>query len=137
MLNPIHADITNPRLFIVECEGESKNDKGLKMGYTRMRLIEELDIPLITNVNLIAFGIMCAKEVYKKDSWLTWADRWLDGTDRTHDAAYAAANAATNAYANADAFAAANAANAAANAAYATASGIDLISIAHAAMEVV
>ena len=52
------------------------------------------------------FAIRVAKKVYFEQSWVKWADNWLDGTDRSVAAADAAAYAAYTAYA-------ANAANAA------------------------
>jgi hypothetical protein len=68
------------------------------------------------------FAIRVSKKVYFEPSWVKWADNWLDGTDRSKNAAAAAAAAAADAYAaNAANAAAANAAAAAAdaNAAYA------------------
>jgi hypothetical protein len=73
------------------------------------------------------FAIRVALKVYFEPSWVSWANNWLNGTDRSKTAAYAAAaacaaaNAANAAYsANAaNAANAAYAADAAANAAYA------------------
>ena len=46
--NPRHADIKNPRLWEVEVAGDFKNDKGLKCGYRKMRLVKEIKVPKIT-----------------------------------------------------------------------------------------
>ena len=43
------------------------------------------------NINQkIAFGILCALEVYKDEKFRTWADSWLSGSDRSYDAAKSA-----------------------------------------------
>jgi hypothetical protein len=123
LLNPAHADIKNPKLFRVRVKGAKKSDNGLKYGFTMMKLVEEIPIPDIGPTQRTAFGILCAKQVYKNKDWNRWADNWLNGKDRT---ANAAADAADAAYANvayapyAARAAAADAADAvAANAAYA------------------
>ena len=83
LLNPIHADIINPKLFKCEVEGKCLTDKGLKEGWTRMRIIEEMEVPQLSNINKIAFGILCALEVCKEEKFVKWANNWLDGSDRT------------------------------------------------------
>ena len=94
LLNPIHANIQNPRLFEAECDGYFKDDNGLKVGYTKAKLVKEIPLPEITLEQRIKFAILCTKEVYKAPDWSSWADRWLSGEDRSNAAAYAAANAA-------------------------------------------
>jgi len=166
LLNPIHANITNPKLFKCEVEGECLTDYGRKEGWTRMRIIEEMEIPQLSLINKVAFGILCALEVYKDKKWVTWANNWLENKDRSKesadaDAADAAAAryayyAASAAYAASDAaryaadaaYYAASAAANAANAAYYTAryatyatyaayaANIDLIKLAEKAMEI-
>jgi hypothetical protein len=125
-LNPIHAGFAAPRLFQVEVAGKVKEDHGLKLGCTKMRLVKELEMPAVTMEQRVKFGILCALEVCKNITFVQWAANWLDGTDRSkkaadaaaaaradaaRDAAWAAARAATWA---ADAAAAARAADAAA-----------------------
>jgi len=62
-MNPIHAMFTNPRLFKAEVDGKSKDDKGRKEGWTRVRLVKELDMPKPTLEQWIRFGILCAMKV--------------------------------------------------------------------------
>ena len=93
-LNPIHADIKNPRLFEAEGFGESADDNGLKVGFKSMVLVKELELPAVTLTNRIAFGILCSLEVYKEPAFVTWAENWLNGTDRSEEAAAAASWAA-------------------------------------------
>jgi hypothetical protein len=125
LLNPIHANIDNPRLFEAKALGKHLDDKGLKGGCTKMTLIKEIELPEITLNQQIAFGILCSLEVYKESTYILWANDWLNNVDRSAARAYAAANAASNANAAADAayaaYAAADAADAARYAAYAAA----------------
>ena len=86
-MNPAHANIKNPRLFRAEVEGNFIDDNGLKCGYTKARLVEELPVPQISPVQWIRFAILCAKEVYKKKEWNKWANNWLSGKDRTEESA--------------------------------------------------
>ena len=80
---------------------------------------------------IITRAINTAKHVYINPEWNKWADNWLDGTNRSADAAYAAyaayAAADAAAYAAYAAYAAADAAADAADAAY------DAADAAHAA----
>ena len=154
-LNPIHANIENPRLFAIEVGDRIKKDKGLKFGSSKMRLTHELELPQVSLEQCIRFGILCALEVCQDAAFVTWATGWLSGADRSQkaakaaawapadaDAAYWAAWAATNAaaWAAADAaaaayYAAAAAAAWAADAAAAKGKKLDLIAIAKKAVE--
>ena len=87
-MNPIHADIENPRLFRAEVEGNFIDDNGLECGYSRARLIEELPVPQISPVQRVRFAIFCVKEVYKEKGWNKWADNWLSGKNRTINTAW-------------------------------------------------
>ena len=104
LLNPIHANIKDPRLF--RAEGTvGAEDHGLKVGCTTLTLVEEMPLPVITPTQSVAFGVICAKEVCQDKGWITWADRWLSGKDRTEKSARAAeaAAAAATAYRAAEA----------------------------------
>ena len=142
--NPVHANIVDPRLWRVEVRGRELRDGQVKCGWTEMRLVDELDLPTISDLQRTAYGIMCAMEIYHESGWVTWAKGWLDGTDRTSDSAAMAASAAWVAratYAARAACAAASAAWAARVASAARAAkdanpNIDLLAIARKAMEV-
>jgi hypothetical protein len=86
-------------LFRVRVKGAKKSDNGLKYGFTMMKLVEEIPIPDIGPTQRTAFSILCAKQVYKNKDWNRWADNWLNGKDRTANAAADAADAAYAAYA--------------------------------------
>ena len=112
--NPRHADIKNPRLWEVEVAGDFKNDKGLKCGYRKMRLVKEIKVPKITTEQRVKYAILCTKQVYAEKEWNTWADNWLSNVNRTAaDAARVATHAAYVAHAaDASAYAAVDAAHA-------------------------
>jgi hypothetical protein len=112
---PVHVSYSNPRCFRAEGDGKFLSD-GTKCGVTRLRLVEEISLPTITTEQRVKFAILCALEVYHEAPFVTWANNWLSGKDRSENAARVAARAA----AWAAAWAAYNAANAAdANAAWA------------------
>jgi hypothetical protein len=96
LLNPIHADFKNPRMFEVEGKVE-KRDGQLKCGCRRLKVLREIPLPQITTAQKIRFAIYCALEVYKKPTFKLWAGGWLSGKDRTAEAAWAAAEAAESA----------------------------------------
>jgi hypothetical protein len=122
LLNPLHANFDKPRLFEAEAEGEIKYDGQLKFGCQRMRIIKEIRLPKLTPEQRVKFAIFCALEVYQDSDFVTWANNWLNGSDRSaksakkayYAASYAAYNATYAAY-----YAASWAYNAASNATYA------------------
>ena len=94
LLNPIHADYENPRLFRARVGRKSKHDHGLKSGYTKMTLIEEIPVPAISTAQRVRFAILCAMKVYQDPGFVQWGENWLSGKDRSAEAAEAAAEAA-------------------------------------------
>jgi len=125
LMNPAHAMIKNPILWEGNGEGEAKFEP-LKCGFRKFTTLRQIPLPEVTNVQKVAFGILCAKEINTDSSWNQWADKWLSGEDRTKSsayyAAYAAASAASAAYAASNAAKYADAAAYAAYAAYNAAS---------------
>jgi hypothetical protein len=87
LLNPIHANIANPRLWEVKAEGKHLYDRGLKGGCTRMTLLREIPMPQYTSEQRVEFGIRCALKAYRGPGFLEWANAWLDGSDRTKESA--------------------------------------------------
>jgi hypothetical protein len=83
LLNSIHADIDNPRLWEAECEGQHLDDHGLKGGCTKMTLLREIPMPKVTINQRTAFAILCTKEVRTDKDWNEWADNWLSSKDRS------------------------------------------------------
>jgi len=114
LFNPIHAKIKNPRLF--EGLGVVAIDDGTKLGCTEITLTRELELPVISTAARVHWAILCSLEVEQPDRYKKWAGSWLDGSDRSAEAARAAAWAAAWAAREA-AWAAARAATGAAGAA--------------------
>jgi hypothetical protein len=93
LINPIHANFKNPRLW--EAEGEiAIRDGQLKCGCKTLTTIREIPLPKITTEMRVRFAILCAKEVCADLSWNAWADKWLSDEDRTLAAAEASATRA-------------------------------------------
>jgi len=111
IFNPIHAGIRNPKLFEIEVD-EIVNTDGLKFASKSQTLIKEISLPEIAIEQRVEFAIKTVKLVYKNESWNSWADKWLDGSDRTAAAAAVVAAAAVAYAASNIAYAASNAANA-------------------------
>ena len=94
LLDPIHANFREYRLFRGEASGPVISDSGLKVGYTNMRITEELPRLHITTENRIRFGIACACRVCTSAEYRAWAERWVSGADRTKAAVRTAIRAA-------------------------------------------
>jgi hypothetical protein len=92
LLNPIHADFSNPRLW--KASGTIRRTDGLKVGTWDLTTEAEIPLPVVTTEQMIKFAILCAKAVYKDVLFNKWADAWLDDSDRTARAARAAGAAA-------------------------------------------
>ena len=102
--NPIHADITTPRLWLARWDGTRKDDSGHKFGATSLTTIRELPLPVLTDRALRLYAVRCALEVapFWKSSprfpaWRAWALAVITGTTpdtAAWDAARAAARRA-------------------------------------------
>jgi hypothetical protein len=80
MHNPMHANITNPRLWRCEAAGEMMDDCGLKCGYARMRLVEEMPVEAVTTHHRVRYAILCARAVLAPGAipaWDAWADAYM------------------------------------------------------------
>lgn len=94
LLNPIHANFKSPHLWGVEVNGRTKKDHGLKFGTTSLTTIKRIPLPKITLEQKVIFGILCAMEVYHEEEFQRWGEHWIDGSDRSAEAAKAVAEAA-------------------------------------------
>ena len=59
------------KLYEVKPEGKIVEGWN-KRGSTKLTLVKELEIPQITDVQLIAFGVLCALEVCKQKDFVSW-----------------------------------------------------------------
>jgi len=110
--NAIHGDFKEPQCWEGEVKGKTISD-GCKIGCKEFTTIREVPLPEISTEQRIAIAIKCALRVYTEPEFVKWGQSWLDGTDRSSNAAHAASHATHAAYA------AAHAATHATHAAYA------------------
>jgi hypothetical protein len=94
LLNPVHANIADPILWEAEGSGDVRRDGRLKIGVTSLTTVRRIDLPTVTTDQRVEFAIRCALEVCTDPQWRAWAMCWLDGTDRSAEAARAARAAA-------------------------------------------
>jgi len=91
---------------------------GTKRGAKTITTGNKIKLPVITTEQRVEIAIRVSLLLEQTEEYTTWANKWLDGTDRSHSTADAAADAAyAAAYAADAAYAAAYAADAAADAA--------------------
>lgn len=82
IMNPQHADFYKPNLWECESSGEHLHET-LKSGCKTLTTTRQIPLPEITDIQLIAFAILCAKEVFGETDWNDWANKWLSGEDRS------------------------------------------------------
>jgi len=90
MMNSYYADFENPRLWECEVSGNELNDHGLKRGVQKCMTVREIPMPVLTTEQRVEIAIRCALHGCTDDSFTRWAERWLDGTNRSIDMAWAA-----------------------------------------------
>ncbi len=76
-------------LWEFEASGEVKQSdhkNGCKVGQT----VKQIPKPVISILQRVEIVILIAKHYYTEPAWNRWADKWLDGTDRTRMAAWLA-----------------------------------------------
>lgn len=152
---PAHGECKDyTRLWECEGHGYIERECQMKCGFRSLTTLKEIEIPKVTSEQHIAYGILCALEVYEDDDFKRWGKAWLSGEDRSKESATLAAEVAKREAARAAAWAAAwaawsacaeewseewsaerAAARAAEDATYACES-LDLITLAEKAMEV-
>ncbi len=123
-MNPIQGKFNLVTAKLWKCRvRQVVADDGTKVGVKECTTIEEAPLPVLTIEQRVEVAIRIARLTSKDAAWNRWADRWLDGSDRSSKSAYAASAAAADAAYAANAASAAAAAAAAADAAaYAAAS---------------
>jgi hypothetical protein len=87
IFNPIHGNFEHPRLFEALAEGTIKEDRGIKFGCTKLTLIKEIEVPLVPLNVKVCFSILCSLTENKDESYIKWANKWLNKEDRSIDRA--------------------------------------------------
>lgn len=67
LMNPIYGCYEDYILWEAEAKGEHRSDHGLKEGYTEMRLVKQIEIPVFTPVQKVAFARICVKKMDYKE----------------------------------------------------------------------
>lgn len=101
LLNPIHANIYNPKLWVCETK-IVESDRGLKVGGISLTTKNELSVPTVSIEQRVIFAVLCGRAVFggKSDGWDKWAANYIAGKNRKdYIAAKAAAKYATKAVA--------------------------------------
>lgn len=78
-LNPIHADVQEPKYFRAEAVGNFRIESGLKVGVTALRITEEILPPHIDQEHRIRLALMVSLEVCTNIQWCSWARNYLEG----------------------------------------------------------
>lgn len=92
-MSPVHVGVYSV-LWSVVPGGVIEHNSQLKSVCSEMDVGRVIDLPVITPEQRVEVAIRCAMVVCNDSVWLSWAHRWLDGTDRSAAAADAAALAA-------------------------------------------
>ena len=143
------------RLYEVLPEGKIVEDWS-KCGSTKLTLVKELEIPKVSVIQTLAFTILCALAVCEDPIFVGWANNWLSGKDRSKEsteATYDIMISIDHSHSENGMWAACGACNAACAISYAVdlvfyivdaisampeeeRNKIDLVSLAHKAMEI-
>jgi len=92
-----------PDVLLWEAEAEGKTLVQYdKMGCTKLTTLRQVPMPEITSEQRVEIAIRCALAVCREQAFVTWAEDWLSGKDRSAEAAWAARAAEAAARAAAD-----------------------------------
>jgi hypothetical protein len=91
LMNPEHANFSNPRLWLAETRGTIKHaDDFCKLGSVEQRLIQEVPYVPLTDDDCTTLAILVAGTCDEAESdaeWEAWAEGWLSNRDRTEASA--------------------------------------------------
>ncbi len=97
-MNPIHAQIERPVCWEAEA-GRTVEHDGTKGGSRWLRTLRKVPLPTLTTEQRVEIAIRVA--LWHRDAlppaYITWAERWLSGEDRSAEAAEEAADEAARA----------------------------------------
>jgi len=83
-----HVNFDYPKLWICESSIPEKDD-GLKIGVTYLKTLKEIELPEFTldNYCYIAIKLALVHPEFLPENWITWAENWLSGKDRSREVA--------------------------------------------------
>ena len=87
-MNPVHANIKNPKLFDSIGSGDKING-GTKLCFEKFTTVKEIPVPQLSTEQRveIAIRLVLATQTNLSESYKAWAENWLNGTDRTNESA--------------------------------------------------
>ena len=87
--NPIHGNFNQitMHLWEINVDGSIKADRQMKSGCTKMTTLRRIELPVITRAQRVKYAILCALCVCEQESFVTWANKWLSGEDRSEKSA--------------------------------------------------
>ena len=88
--NPIHASHDTETMLLWEAEGDIAGTDGLKCWGRSLTTLRQIERPEVTTEHRVRFAIACGLRCYREPQYLAWARAWLDGTNRSAEAAGAA-----------------------------------------------
>lgn len=76
------------KIWNAETDGTENNPTGFeqllgKESWTRVRVTSGTELPTMTTATRVRFAIYVARVLWYSSNWNTWANNWLDSTDRT------------------------------------------------------
>lgn len=83
MLNPWHAQLDEAKMLELHftTTAFTASDPAIKMN------VREVVVPEITTDQKIIFALMVIAEVYRNDQFNQWAEKWINGSDRSAESA--------------------------------------------------
>lgn len=95
IFNQLGANFNPAMLWLAEWRGKKKVER-TKIGATELRTIKQIQEPVISKEAIFAWSLrllkLKSKEVFaitedKGESWIKWADNWINKVDRTEETA--------------------------------------------------
>jgi hypothetical protein len=83
MLNPWHAQLEKPKMLELHFASIAidTSDPTIRMN------VREVEVPETTTDQKIIFALMVVSEVYRNDQFNLWAEKWINGSDRSAESA--------------------------------------------------
>ncbi|MFV1996599.1 MAG: hypothetical protein ACC641_01185 [Acidiferrobacterales bacterium] len=83
MLNPWHAQLETPKMLELHFTSIAidTSDPTIRMS------VREVTLPEITTDQKIIFGLMVVSTVFNNNQFNQWAEKWIDGSDRSAESA--------------------------------------------------
>ena len=85
LLNCIGECFTNPVLWEAESGPRLEGPSGINVATTRLKTIKIIPLPELTLEQKIKIALRCVLSQLESEEYAEWAQKWLDGSDRTRE----------------------------------------------------